>query len=593
MRIAFVSATGGSAFMHELLGVVAKAVTDAGADVSLHVGSYPVISEPHAYVVVPHEYFRLTASEQQPTVAERQRTIGFCVEHPGNATFEVSAEFGASLGALFDINSDSLAELRRRGLPAERFTLGYSSHWDAWNADAGSERPVDITYMGTTDARRDRLLALQAECLSRWHCRFLLPPHEQMTRPRQDFLMGREKLRHLARSKVLLNLHRGGSQALEWVRVLEAVTNGCVVVSEQSTDFEPLTPGTHILFARPQAIAHVAEALLRNPDRLDRIRQEAYTLCRGLDMGPSATRLVEVAEALARGAPPRARVPVPSREHTPQYPVVPEPPPAPDDLPTLAPWAAALPDPLRRLHAAVIETAVTRDQACVSLQTRESAAPTGVAAIVVRPPGLAGQLAPALRGLDRQSTGAHSVVVVVDDAPSRLADFGPARGLLLNAAMEQVTEECVLILEAGHELFPDAIARLLEAINAPSDPLPCLAYGIMADDVNGELWDSLPMEPARLARRAYLSAPFMVRRSFLREVGGFSESPDLLGYEYHELLCRLVEAKHAATFVQEIIGRGQRPQPPLLSIAQLCPDITSAALADSAPKLLRNRSSPG
>jgi hypothetical protein len=163
----------------------------------------------------------------------------------------------------------------------------------------------------------------------------------------------------------------------------------------------------------------------------------------------------------------------------------------------------------------------------------------------------------------------------------------------LNAALEEVATEYVLILETGHELFPRAISQLLRAIEGAVDTPPALAHGIMADDEAGRLWNSLPLEAARLARRAYLTAPLLLRRPVLLDGGGFSESPDLVGYEYHEFLCRLVEAGHRAAFVQQIIGRGPRPQPPALTIAQLRPELTRAALIASAPNLLRGLPSTG
>ncbi|MGD1052210.1 MAG: glycosyltransferase [Candidatus Dormibacteria bacterium] len=578
--------------MHELLGVVSDAVANAGADVSVHVGRFPTIAEPHAYVVIPHEYFQLTPAGEQPGMAERQRTIGFCVEHPGNATFEVSAAHGAGLGALFDINHDSLIELRRRGLPVERFALGYSPRWDAWGGDAERPRPIDITYMGTTDARRDGLLARQAGVLSRWDCRLLVPPHEQMTRPRQDFLMGGAKLRHLARSKVLINLHRGGSRSLEWVRVLEAMSNGCVVVSEQSSDHEPLVPGEHILLARPEVVALTAEALLRHPDRLNRVRRDAYVICRSLDMGPSAVRLLEVAEDLARGVRPKPGRPA-TADASAELPIVAEPPQPDDGLPALASWALALPEPIRHLHAAVLGSANLTAGVRVTTHPPSGRPEKSVTAIVVSVPGTAAALAHTLRSLDRQSDPPQEVLVVEGRTPNRWADFGPSRGQLLNAALERVATEYVLITETGHELFPRAISQLLGAIGAAHDAPPAVAHGMMADDAPGRLWNSLPLEPGRLARRAYLTAPLLLRQAVLVDVGGFSESPDLLGYEYHELLCRLVEARHPGAFVQEIVGRGPRPQPPAVTIAQLSPELTWTALIAAAPKLLRHLPSTG
>ncbi|MFZ0179584.1 MAG: glycosyltransferase, partial [Candidatus Dormiibacterota bacterium] len=304
MRICFVSAPQGSAFMRELLGVAADAVERAGGSVSLHTGAYPVMPSPCVYVVIPHEYFVVTPVDHQPTAAQRSRTIGFCVEHPGNQTFEVSFGYARCLGGVVDINDDSLAELRRRGIPAERFVLGYSPLWDAWGGSDKSDRPIDITYLGTTDIRRAQLLALQAGELAVWNTRLLIPPHEPMIRSRPDFLMGEAKLQHLASTKVLINLHRGGSRSLEWVRILESMCNGCVVTSERSDDFWPLVPGEDLVFAEPTRVAAAASALLRDPQRLGSMRQAAWAKCRSIDMRASAERLIEMAAEIERGGRP-------------------------------------------------------------------------------------------------------------------------------------------------------------------------------------------------------------------------------------------------------------------------------------------------
>src|ERR1700680_3031926 len=130
--------------MQELLEVVADAVEAIGGDVSLHLGTYPVMPSPCIYVVIPHEFFVVTPPDDQPSAAQRARTIGFCVEHPGNQTFEVSFSHARSLGGVMDINGASVAELQRRGVPAERFALGYSPLWDAWGGIDETGRPIDI-----------------------------------------------------------------------------------------------------------------------------------------------------------------------------------------------------------------------------------------------------------------------------------------------------------------------------------------------------------------------------------------------------------------------------------------------------------------
>src|SRR5699024_1432733 len=117
------------------------------------VGMFPEPNDDTVYVVVPHEYFAAPEGEFI-TADQRKRTIGFCVEHPGTATFEYNASLLPGLGGAVDINRDSSAELQRRGISAEFFQLGYSPLWDAWGGNPDSTRGVDVTYLGTAERRR-------------------------------------------------------------------------------------------------------------------------------------------------------------------------------------------------------------------------------------------------------------------------------------------------------------------------------------------------------------------------------------------------------------------------------------------------------
>ncbi|HEV2780589.1 MAG TPA: glycosyltransferase, partial [Actinophytocola sp.] len=299
--LCFVSADGGSAFMAELLEVVADAVRSAGGTARTLVGRIPPPGPDTVYVVVPHEYFVVTPDDGFPDAELCARTIGFCVEHPGTATFERNASLVGALGAAVDINPDSTAELRRRGIAVEHFQLGYSPLWDMWGGDPAGPRDVDVTYLGTAERRRSVLLGSYARELEHLRTRLFTPPHEMMSAARVDFLPGAAKLAHLARSRVLINLHRERKQALEWVRTLEAMCNGCVVVSEPSTDLGPLIPGEHLVIARPESLGSVAAALCADPDRERALRAAAYDLVRSLDLPGSAKLLIELAGSLLDG----------------------------------------------------------------------------------------------------------------------------------------------------------------------------------------------------------------------------------------------------------------------------------------------------
>jgi hypothetical protein len=576
MQICFVSALQGSAFMRELLEVVADAVERAGGNVSLHTGAYPVLPSPSVYVVIPHEYFVVTPPEQQPTAAQRSRTIGFCVEHPGNHTFEVSFSYARSLGGVMDINEDSLIELRRRGVPAERFVLGYSALWDAWGGSDTTNRPIDITYLGTTDVRRAQMLALQAEELSAWKTRLLIPPHEPMTRPRRDFLMGKDKLEHLATTKVLINLHRGASRSLEWVRILESICNGCVVTSERSDDFGPLIPGEDIVFAEPTRIAATASALLCDPQRLGSIRKAAWAKCRSMDMGLSAVRLIEMAASIEKGGSPAGSQSRTESGEWSVHPSVPEPAQPDSELPTLAPWAATLPDPFRRLQASLIIAVGALRDVKVSV-TQTLANPT--ARVVAFIPDLvsdARQVSRTVEALQAQDMQVDAWIGQHTNPYLELSTGRLGLGACLNALLRATQPEMILVIEPGHELFHQSVRRLLDALDA--SPVSVAAHGFMADQSSAELWNGLPLEPERLTRRAYLSAPFMIRRSALVELGGIAEQPALLGYEYHDLWCRIAQRGWESAVVQEILGRGRRVPSGDSDLAAIAPEVARDAL---------------
>jgi hypothetical protein len=319
LRLAFVSAPGGSVFMAELLGAVGDAVRALdrpGLEVSTHEGLVSdVLDDRTVAVVVPHEYFVLAPAEDP---AVRSRTVAFGVEHPGTEEFETSARESASCAARFEISSDSVAALAARGIEARPFPLGYVAGWDLWQGRP-VERDVDVVYLGTSDERRTGILARAAGDLAAVRTELVLPPHEQMTGPRPDFLVGREKWALLARSKVLLNLHRGTKTALEWVRFVEAATNGCAVVTEPADDLGPLRPGTHLLVAEPGDVGRVAAELAADEPRRAALAEAAYDVCRvELDLTAPAAALAEAARRISAGAPPVRVTPPPVPERV-QY----------------------------------------------------------------------------------------------------------------------------------------------------------------------------------------------------------------------------------------------------------------------------------
>ncbi|HUY08091.1 MAG TPA: glycosyltransferase [Candidatus Dormibacteraeota bacterium] len=568
--------------MAELLEVVADAVRRVGGDAESFEGLVPPDPSDTVFVVVPHEYFAVLPRELHPEVAARQSMIGLCVEHPGTGTFETVAEWSRGLGAVIATSAEAVAELTRRGIRSERFVLGYSPLWDRWHGH-DAERTVDVTYMGTLDARRTPIVTGWADSLWQWRTRLLMPPHEPMTRTRPDFLRREEKWDHLAASKVLLNLHREGAYALEWVRVLEAICNGCVVITERSLECAPLVPGTHVLMGRPGTLGLLASTLLRHPDRLASIQAAAYKVCRQeLDMAPSATRLLDVAGRLQGSR--RAR-------RTGPHPVVSDPvvwaPPAPpmdERIPLAAPHppgGLGASDPIHRsvwqllrqdlLARRTMEDTVTTEwhpvveTAAVTVLVIEQAGGPGKTQCVK---SLAGQTGGLVLGLRTVVDGVdpERITTPTPVAGQYAGSFGGGwleirhetplgTGYSLNEALATVQAPLTLVLEAGMRLFPPTVQRLAAVIAQTGAP----AVSALGRSSGVALWNALPPEPRRLARYPYLGSGFLIATDVLRQLGGFAEDPGLEGLELHDFWCRFAASGLSAVLLREVLIDRQAP----------------------------------
>jgi len=583
-RLHFVSAPGGSAFMHELLTVVAYEVSQLGSEsaveeVTVSEGPLPTGGEDDVYVVVPHEYFVVLPAHLLPGPAQLARTIGFCVEHPGNETFQTTVRHARQLATCVDINDDSTAELNALGIATERFVLGYSKRWDRWGGGE-TERPRDVVYLGSGDERRSRVLALDVDVLRDANVLLATPPHEPMTKPRPDFFMGDAKLDLLAASKVLVNLHRGDSRSLEWVRVLEAMCNGCVVVSEHSSDIAPLRPGKHLLLGRARTLVHLARSLLADPARLAAVRTECYGLLRTeLAMRPSALALAQLAADVRSGTlHGRERPQAPLRRRT---------------------W------PAQRAGELIIDRDGGGPRTALRIgrpwadspgitHTQAERPLRGAAAVdvaVIRTPGVP-DASVALAALLPQLHGVDAVIHVCFDAvdPGELPDDprlrvygGTARtgvGFLLNRVLDASDAGELLVLGAGDQLADGALERLRRAIEEQQADA---AYGMVVND-QGLLSSALPFEADRVTRLDYLETAALWRRASLVALGGWSEDPDIDGAETWDLWRRLAASGGSAVLVPRPSVIQAFSQDPPMSRYELDPASVEPLLAERAER---------
>ena len=583
-QLCLVSAAGGSAWRAELLTVVADAVRAAGGRAHTAVGAFPDLGPDTVYVVEPREYVALTPTADLPTAAQLRRTIGFCVDHPGTARFGTAAALADGLAATVAISRDAAAELR-----AVHFQLGHTPLWDRWGGDPDSPRDLDVTHLGAAVRRRSLLLGSYARDLDGLRTRLITPPDEPLPDEplpagRVDHLAGEEKLAHLARSRFVLAVHRERAQPLEWVRTLQAMCNGCVVLTEPTTGLDDLVPGEHLVVARPESLGAVAAALAADGALERHVRTAAYEHARKLDLPGSALALVHLAASLTgrggTGVLPAAGGARRTAD-TPPWDVrfvrsLNTPPPTAQTADGAAPTAgdtaaagSATANAFAQVRHRVVAARRSAGRRWVPAQygrVRPDVERADVDVLLVRRPGEVdpdGLVSDLLSGTvlpNAVLVGEDGVVPWSRPRPAELLvhDAPLGRGLTRNALLARSASTWLLVLDGGMRASGHLLERLLAgaARAEGADVVHCP----VADPVDG-LVGALPAEDSRLRGLPYLGSGYLARRSVVDELGGWTEDVLLEGLEDHVFWRRVTAAGRPTVLVQQILIRRVRPDP--------------------------------
>ncbi|HET9185114.1 MAG TPA: hypothetical protein VFN82_03130, partial [Solirubrobacterales bacterium] len=251
-EVVFTLARGQNAFFTDLAQALVFELELLGAQARVTDSEFPTARRGAVNVIVsPHEFRAMTGLATNSWAL--RRCVLISAEQPESVFFGRNLELAPHAGAVLDINQRAVRDYRAAGIAAEHLQLGYSAAWD--RRPHVRERDIDVLFAGRASSRRERSLASYADVLERFNCHILLSDESRPSLAgTPNFLAGEEKLRLLARSKVLLNLHGDGEPYFEWLRIAEAISAGCAVVSEHSTDVDPLRPGSDFLSGRLEAL---------------------------------------------------------------------------------------------------------------------------------------------------------------------------------------------------------------------------------------------------------------------------------------------------------------------------------------------------
>jgi glycosyltransferase involved in cell wall biosynthesis len=562
VRIAGVAAPTSNAFIVEILEAVTAEVRAIGGDAFVHRGTVADVDDGRtAFLIIPHEYYWFNP---RPAPEHLRRTISLDVEHPGTHGFDVTSRVAQVVGAVFEISTDSVQELARRGVRAELFTIGYSERWDMWHGQDGP-RSLDLTYMAAADPERVQVLAKLGPDLAGINANLLVPPYEHRISPRPDFLMGDTKWRFLADTNVLLNLHRESKTALELIRTAEAMCNGCVVLTEPSTGLGAIEPGTHILVAPRESIGREAHRVLADTELLRSVRHNAYEYCRReLSMRASAERLIAVAEDVVSRA--RSGGPAP-RYDMPDWPEV-----RPPHVPELAHWVPEA-DPLPAAGAVLPETdrqtvgelaAHRRGHMAVNDVHTGAPAEADVDVVIVRH-AASGPLANTLASVASQRVPVNVHVAGINTAMEPqlgavnsylTCSIETSIGTARNELIERSSAPYILVLDSGDELFEGTLRRMLARLEAAPESDLVYTMAALGEETVVNLFH--PERP-RLEKHAYLTRGYLIRRDSIDRLGRFAEDPEIEAYVDHELWTRVVSDPEVSALHMHIIGMRLAP----------------------------------
>lgn len=615
LELAFVMAPHQNLFFVEVADALRHELSELGIRSTVRTDGFPPPVPERVYVVVPpHEYVALGG--ELPGNELLERTIFICAEQPGSSHFEENVQLAPLAGAVFDLSRWSIRELANHGISAEHFQLGYSPLWDHFDRDR--ERDIDVLFMGCYSERRGRYLAGYADSLWCWRSRIILSDNSAPNwAPSARFLSGDEKWDALGRARVLINLHQDMAPYFEWHRVVQAISCGCVVVSEHSAEYQPLKPGTHFFSGEPENLLHLAQSLLEDEPRRRWHQEEAYRFLRaGLPLRQAAERVGDVATELARrplpasaSAPLGARA-VPAR-HEPSF----DPPSVTQDH-NVSALRAGMKDvrldllglrrQLERLEHALRGAPTTPSLAVQAISHAYVAARPRVS-VLATVYNYADHIGGALESLVA-SRYRQFEVVVVDDAstdasaravrawmrahprvPATLLRHHTNRGLphARNTALGFARGELVFILDADNRLYPHCLESLVAALDG--DPDAAFAYGVHQRFTHMGPWglvNLFPWEPERLRAGNYIDAMALVRASVLRRVGGYTTDPRLYGWEDFDLWCHLAELGERGVHVPEILARYRSARHTMLALTDLSASIAFSVLAERYPGLM-------
>jgi hypothetical protein len=602
----------GNAFMTDIAGWLVEAGQLLGRSTTLRDDGAPP-DDPDAVnlVVAPHEFYLLGDFDDRTTHRAAQLSVPVCTEQPGTPWFDIGTIPARVAPLVLDINAHGVAALGERGLPARHLRLGGVPSMNAAGASAG--RDIDLVVLAGLTDRRGARLATVAPVL--WNrsadlrlFSFSHPVHGDVP----GLVFGPDKYELLARSRILLNVHRSdAAEYFEWARFLEAMANGCCIVTEPVDGHAPFVAGEHFVVADGGGLAGAVARLLDDPAECARIGTAAQRAALEQfpltgTLGPLLGEIEAVLDERATPVMPR-RVPKYGRHLR-----------VAQRLPLLPPFRPNGDLRLRAFRAMAAETALQRQIDRTRCLVRHGAADvierTETSAYAGAEPEVSvivtlfdyEQLVTETLESIVASQGVDFEIVVVDDhsrddgraVVQRFMEAHPDVPMLLlgsdinrglptsrNLAFANARAAKVMVMDADNMVYPSCLRKLAETLDA--NPAAAFAYATL--ECFGErpgVASAKAWYPGWLVEANYIDAQAMLRKDAWERIGGYRTDDTLVfGWEDWELWLRFASAGEHGVHVPQMLGRYRTQAESMITTTNLVADHMLAHLQELHPTL--------
>lgn len=272
----------GNVFMREIAEDIAYCFNEAGSRASIKSEVDANVHDPKLKIVVaPHEFFKLNNGKIFLNAEFLSNCIVYNTEQIQTTWFASGLPAILMAKAVVDINNQNASILRQFDIP----TL----HWEppARAFEAKSElmdhpllkampachspiewasRPVDVSFLGSHSAKREKALARIAPRISGLESFIYYRRRSNPLRDGEDALLSDVGGYAASVSKIYLNIHRDVMPFFEWHRIVkQGIANGALVITDPCLPHPDLKSGQNYLEVNTRHLGDAIEWVINDP----------------------------------------------------------------------------------------------------------------------------------------------------------------------------------------------------------------------------------------------------------------------------------------------------------------------------------------